>query len=249
MKLLLLSLLTTLALVIAAAPPGPCAKVHIIAARQSTSWPGEGRMKDLSNLIKQQIPCSDSEALDYPAYGDIWRYRASVFAGDKAMITAISTYASRCPDSKIVLLGYSQVSTRNLRASTRSDEKQGAHIIGDILCGSVVEMSFPAVLPIHHEVGAKIVAAVSMGDPSYVPCLPYNFGTSKKKGLFARVNNTVCTQYDFIRRSYCDEGDKYCASGLWFWVHRKYMKKYKEDAMRFVLSRINASQNRSRNAE
>jgi hypothetical protein len=112
-------------------------------------------MKDLSNLIKQQVPCSDSEALEYPAYGDIWRYRASVFAGDKAMLSAIATYSSRCPDSKFVLLGYSQVSSRDMGGSTRPNEEQGAHLIGDTLCGSVVEMSFPVVLPIHHQLGAK----------------------------------------------------------------------------------------------
>lgn len=92
-----------------ASQPSPCVKVHLIVARQSTSWPGEGRMKELADHIKQQLPSSDSEALQYPAYGDIWRYRSSVFTGDKAMVTAITTYTSRCPDSKIGLLGYSPV--------------------------------------------------------------------------------------------------------------------------------------------
>ncbi|OGM44220.1 hypothetical protein ABOM_007725 [Aspergillus bombycis] len=145
----------------------PCVKIHMIVARQSNSWPGEGRMKELADYIKQQLPGSDSESLQYPAYGDIWRYRSSVFAGDKAMITAITAYTSHCPDSKIVLLGYSQ----------------GAHIIGDILCGSIVERYFPAIPPIDDHLGARIVAAVSMGDPTFVPSLPYDFGTSKNTGV------------------------------------------------------------------
>lgn len=58
---------------------------------------------------------------------------------------------------------------------------------------------------------------------------------------FPRVNNTVCTKYDSIRRSYCDDGDIYCASGIWFGVHRRYVAKYKDDATRFVLSKINAT--------
>ncbi|KAK6811621.1 hypothetical protein RU639_012528 [Aspergillus parasiticus] len=205
--------------------PSPCVKVHMIVARQSTSWPGEGRMKELADHIKQRLPSSDSEALQYPAYGDIWRYRSSVFTGDKAMVTSITAYTSRCPDSKIVLLGYSQ----------------GAHIIGDILCGSIVERDFPAVPPIDDHLGERIVAAVSMGDPTFIPGLPYDFGTSKNTGKFPRVNNTVCTKYDSIRRSYCDDGDIYCASGIWFGVHRRYVAKYKEDATRFVLSRVNVT--------
>ncbi|KAE8395571.1 acetylxylan esterase precursor [Aspergillus alliaceus] len=224
MNPIVLLLFTVLAISIAP-PPAPCAKVHMIVARQSTSWPGEGRMKELADFIKRHLPNSDSEALQYPAYGDIWRYRSSVFAGDTAMISAITSYAVRCPDSQIVLLGYSQ----------------GAHIIGDVLCGSVVERGFPAILPIDDRLGAKISAAISMGDPTHVPGLPYNVGTGKKNGKFPRVNHTACTKYESIRRSYCDEGDKYCASGYWFGVHRKYVKKYKGDATWFVLSKVNGS--------
>ncbi|PIG82438.1 hypothetical protein AARAC_004850 [Aspergillus arachidicola] len=147
--------------------PSPCVKVHMVVARQSTSWPGGGRMKELADHIKQRLPSSDSEALQYPAFGDIWRYRSSVFTGDKAMVTSITAYTSRCPDSKIVLLGYSQ----------------GAHIIGDILCGSIVERYFPAIPPIDDHLGERIVAAVSMGDPTFIPGLPYDFGTSKNTGV------------------------------------------------------------------
>ncbi|UDD65977.1 hypothetical protein AFCA_013138 [Aspergillus flavus] len=138
MNLALLVLFSFLLLAFAS-QPSPCVKVHLIVARQSTSWPGEGRMKELADHIKQQLPSSDSEALQYPAYGDIWRYRSSVFTGDKAMVTAITTYTSRCPDSKIGLLGYSQ----------------GAHIIGDILCGSIVERDFPAIPPIEDYLGKR----------------------------------------------------------------------------------------------
>ena len=93
-----------------ATQPSPCVKIHMTVARQSSAWPGEGRLKELADYIKQKLPSSDSEALQYPAYGDIWRYRSSVFAGDKAMVTATINYTSHCPDSKIVLLGYSQAS-------------------------------------------------------------------------------------------------------------------------------------------
>ncbi|KAB8226751.1 hypothetical protein BDV33DRAFT_186757 [Aspergillus novoparasiticus] len=92
--------------------PSPCVKVHMVIARQSTSWPGEGHYSAL--LINR---------------------------------------------------------------------RQGAHIIGDILCGSIVERDFPAIPPIDDHLGERIVAAVSMGDPTFIPGLPYDFGTSKNTGV------------------------------------------------------------------
>ncbi|KAE8153331.1 acetylxylan esterase precursor [Aspergillus avenaceus] len=225
MYLLMLILLTVLAIT-TTSDIAPCVKIHIISARQSNSWPGEGRMGELSAAIIQKVPNADSEALDYPAYGDLWRYRGSVLAGDTAMVHAISAYIFRCPDSKIVLLGYSQ----------------GAHIIGDTLCGSIVELGFAQSAPINDTLGSKIIAAVSMGDPSFFAGLSYNNGTNKvNSGWFARRNNTVCAKYDAARVSYCDVGDKFCASGYRFWVHRKYMWRYKDVALQFVLARINGS--------
>ncbi|RAQ45503.1 hypothetical protein AFGD_005909 [Aspergillus flavus] len=240
MNLALLVLFSFLLLAFAS-QPSPCVKVHLIVARQSTAWPGEGRMKELADHIKQQLPSSDSEALQYPAYGDIWRYRSSVFTGDKAMVTAITTYTSRCPDSKIGLLGYSQ----------------GAHIIGDILCGSIVEREIPAKPPIEDYLGLQLSLRFQWGilhlslvfhmtsgqarTPGFDYLLRAKATTNIQGQKFPRVNNTVCTKYDSIRRSYCDDGDIYCASGIWFGVHRRYVAKYKDDATRFVLSKVNAT--------
>ncbi|KAE8415228.1 Alpha/Beta hydrolase protein [Aspergillus pseudocaelatus] len=213
----------------------------MIVARQSTSWPGEGRMKELADHIKQQLPSSDSETLQYPAYGDIWRYRSSVFTGDKAMLAAINTYTSRCPDSKIVLLGYSQ----------------GAHIIGDILCGSIVERGFPAIPPIDGYLVKGLLLRFQWGILHLCQVFRMTSGQARTLGFdyplraktttnmqgqkFLRINNTVCTGYDSIRRSYCDDGDIYCAPGFWFGVHRRYVARYKDDATRFVLSRVNTT--------
>ncbi len=118
---LLVTLLTTVFLA-AAAPLGPgqteCAPLHILIARASFEPRGEGLLlPSLANLIVQANPGTTREAVDYPA--SVTPYSGSSAKGTKAVTQQLTDYVVRCPQSKVVLLGYSQ----------------GAHIIGDSLCG------------------------------------------------------------------------------------------------------------------
>jgi hypothetical protein len=97
----------------------PCTTgVHIIVARASTEDPGQGILTNLVIDIFDTIPGSDSVAVDYPA--TLPDYPESEAKGVVAMNQMIIDYAEECPESKIVLMGYSQ----------------GAHVTGDVLCGS-----------------------------------------------------------------------------------------------------------------
>ena len=82
--------------------------VHIIVARASTEAPGEGIIGAVSTGVKQKVVGSDSVAVDYPA--TLTNYQSSEGQGVAAMTKLIQSYAAACPDSKIVLMGYSQVS-------------------------------------------------------------------------------------------------------------------------------------------
>lgn len=62
----------------------------------------------MATAVQSAVPGSDSEAVDYPA--SITDYLGSEASGVAAMTKLVTAYASRCPDSKIGLLGYSQVS-------------------------------------------------------------------------------------------------------------------------------------------
>lgn len=82
--------------------------VHMIVARGTNEQPGEGLTAQTANAIQARIPGSTSEALVYPA--SVYpTYAYSEGEGTVAMTTAITQYAKSCPDSKIVLLGWSQV--------------------------------------------------------------------------------------------------------------------------------------------
>ena len=91
--------------------------VHIIAARGSTEPQGEGPLQNVSSLIESSIAGSDDMAVIYPA--DLIPYDSSEESGVTNMTNMITSYVSACPDSKIVLLGYSQ----------------GGQIVGDVLGG------------------------------------------------------------------------------------------------------------------
>ena len=69
-------------------------------------------MGQLADLIQNDNPGTAVEAIDYPALldpNDPTRYAFSTHVGVGAVMWQVTNYYNRCPDSKIVLLGYSQV--------------------------------------------------------------------------------------------------------------------------------------------
>jgi hypothetical protein len=139
-----------------------CAPVHLIVARASGEAPGEGTIASLSTLLKQKIPGATSEALNYPAK---MPYSGSIPVGVANMKTAIAKYTTACPTGKLVLLGYSQ----------------GGAVLTDTLCGGGGPQVGPKTPGLTAEEGKLIKAAVSMGDPRFVPGAPYDVGTNKNK--------------------------------------------------------------------
>lgn len=81
--------------------------VHMIVARASLESQGEGIIGAVANMIQAAVPGSDSEAVVYPA--TLLNYTTSEGNGTIAMTNLIESYVSKCPSSKIALLGYSQV--------------------------------------------------------------------------------------------------------------------------------------------
>ena len=93
--------------------PAPCPKIHVIAARDMAEPPGFDSAGGMVNLIESAFPAT-SEAIDYPACegpsecGNM-TYADSVQLGTWAVATAVNRFAQRCPKTKIILVGYSQV--------------------------------------------------------------------------------------------------------------------------------------------
>jgi acetylxylan esterase len=95
----------------------PCTDVHIFLAK---GWnePYPGRQGKLAGAICYDLPSCDYEDIQFynPPEAD---YCASVTEGDVSGVAQMTAYADRCPDSKLILSGYSQ----------------GANVAGDILGG------------------------------------------------------------------------------------------------------------------
>jgi acetylxylan esterase len=85
-----------------------CPPIHIFGARETTAPVGFGSAGTVVNLITAAHSGATSEAIVYPAAGGD-SYGSSVVAGVSAVAKAVNDLAASCPDTQIVLVGYSQV--------------------------------------------------------------------------------------------------------------------------------------------
>lgn len=87
-----------------------CADVHLFLARGTTEgYPGT--LGSLATLVTGSINGSTYENILYPATqeGSTPSYQEGIANGT----AQVQAYAAACPDSKLVLLGYSQVRSRD----------------------------------------------------------------------------------------------------------------------------------------
>ncbi|KAJ3300127.1 hypothetical protein HK104_004047 [Borealophlyctis nickersoniae] len=203
-----------------------CGAVHILVARGSTEAQGEGALSQMVTKIKTRLSGTTvtSEAIRYPALLEPYDYSSA--QGTAAVKSQLTAAASRCPTSKIVLMGYSQ----------------GAHIIGDALGGGGGP---PLLGPKTPAMDASIVrghvkAVILMGDPRQNPADPFNKGTAKTGGRFPRDKEQLATLRSFkdLIAGYCDRGDTFCASGTSLITHLQYIEKYGDDATAFVAGMV-----------
>lgn len=102
-----------------------CPDAYIITARGSNETPGEGTLGAVSQNILSRVP-GMSIGVDYIATLD--NYEFSQAQGVMVMTDMVKARVNECPEAKIVLMGYSQ----------------GAHVVGDTLCGSDSNSPLPA---------------------------------------------------------------------------------------------------------
>jgi len=149
--------------------------VHIFLAKGNNE-PYPGRQGKLAGAICSGLKSCDYEDIQFQnALED--PFCDSVTEGVKNGIKQITAYNKKCPDSKLVVSGYSQ----------------GGQVVGDILGGgggvffqNCVEPDLqglnPKTLP-----GSKIVAAMVFGDTRHTKDQPFNvLSGAGKNGLFPR---------------------------------------------------------------
>lgn len=91
-----------------------CPDIHVFGARETTASPGYGSASTVVNDILGAYSGATAEAIDYPACGGDSScggasYSQSVQAGFAAAANAVNSFNSQCPDTQLVLVGYSQV--------------------------------------------------------------------------------------------------------------------------------------------
>ncbi|KAL2264201.1 hypothetical protein VTK26DRAFT_477 [Humicola hyalothermophila] len=201
-----------------------CPQVHIFGARETTVPPGYGTSQGLVDMVKQAYPGATSEPIDYPACGGQPNcggvsYDNSAQQGTQAVVQAVTSFNARCPDTKIVLIGYSQ----------------GGQIMDNALCGGAGATLSGAALN-------AVKAAIFMGDPHNVAGLPYNVGTCQTQGFAARPPGFQCSPASpDIIQSYCDSPDPYCCTGNDANSHQQYVNKYGQQALAFIRSKLDAA--------
>ena len=105
--------------------------VHMMVARGSSEAAGLGRVAPVVYAIEDAIPGSTIDAIEYPAtFAD---YADSKSAAVDEFRRLIPAFADLCPDTRIVLVGFSQ----------------GAHALTDAICGS--DSAFLGAHPDLHE--------------------------------------------------------------------------------------------------
>jgi acetylxylan esterase len=91
-----------------------CPSIHIFGARETTVSPGYGSAGALVQQVQSAYPGATAEAITYPACGGQSscggvQYGDSARQGTNAVASAVNSFNQRCPNTKIVLIGYSQV--------------------------------------------------------------------------------------------------------------------------------------------
>ncbi|KAM0452943.1 hypothetical protein ACHAPV_007448 [Trichoderma viride] len=208
-----------------------CPGIHVFGARETTVSAGYGSSATVVNLIIAAHPGTTSEALNYPACGGQSscggvQYNASVVAGISAAVTAIDNFHTSCPDTQLVLVGYSQ----------------GGQVYDDVVCGGgdPGEGYSNTAVPITASAAAAIKAVILMGDPRNIAGLPYNVGTCKAGGFDAHTAGFQCAAASKVQ-SYCDAADPYCCNGNDPNTHQGYGTEYGSQALAFVNSKLSST--------
>ncbi|KAJ4265281.1 hypothetical protein NW762_004566 [Fusarium torreyae] len=205
-----------------------CPDIHIFGARETTVSPGVGSAGALIDMIKADHPGATSEAIEYPACGGQSscggvQYGDSARQGTQAVTKAVNDLNSRCPQTKIVLVGYSQ----------------GGQIVDNNICGgpdSGAGIS-DASVPLSANAVKQVKAAIMLGNPRYVSGLAYGVGTCTAGGFDARPSGFVCPNADKVQ-VYCDSQDPYCCNGNDANHHQQYVTIYGQEALKFVNSKL-----------
>ncbi|KAH7382046.1 Alpha/Beta hydrolase protein [Cadophora sp. MPI-SDFR-AT-0126] len=202
-----------------------CTSTRIFLAKGNNE-PYPGRQGKLVNSICSGLSsCSYEDILFYNPVESV--YCDSVFEGTANGINQIIAYNKRCPDTSLVISGYSQ----------------GAHIVGDILGGGGGTFFQGCVqganepLDVNSAAAKKISAVLIWASTRHTASQPYNvFSGADSQGLFPRPEFQLAalTQWTSVLHDYCVSTDPICAGGDVGATHLNYFDLYSDVAAEWV---------------
>ncbi|KAI1756910.1 glycoside hydrolase superfamily [Xylaria castorea] len=220
--LLLLAIVDTLTATVGLGRREGCSDLRIFGARETTAPPGFGTAATVVSLIQRSYPAASAESIIYPAAGGNL-YEASVAAGVRAVAAQTNSYFQKCPNTTLVMVGYSQ----------------GAQIIDDAFCGGPDGFSLNTTREsVSAGVSRMVAAIILMGNPRHVPGRVGDIGNATAGGFAARPFGYQCPAFASLIRSYCDEADPFCAKGNSSATHQGYGQVYGQDAVEFVTRKL-----------
>ena len=95
-------------------PRANCPQLHVFGARETTAPPGFGTAASVVQSVVNAFPGATSEVINYPACGgqascgDV-SYASSAVQGVAAVASQVNSFNTQCPNTVLVLVGYSQV--------------------------------------------------------------------------------------------------------------------------------------------
>ncbi|EMC94548.1 carbohydrate esterase family 5 protein [Baudoinia panamericana UAMH 10762] len=202
-------------------PCSYCDDVHFFLARGNNE-PYPGRQAALVQATCDGIKNCGYENLYFSAlYTDL--YCQTAYDGAVAGHVQMTAYAERCPNSKLILAGYSQ----------------GGQIASDILGGgggySFNGCYQPQTPPLNRSTspGNKIAAVIIFGDTRHTANQPYNYGNgSNLQGYFPRPDYQVqnLLSYAPIMRNWCVSTDPICAANQTWFSETSHLSYYNTDS-------------------
>ncbi|KAI5210134.1 alpha/beta-hydrolase [Aureobasidium subglaciale] len=209
-----------------------CSDVHIFLAKGNNE-PYPGRQGKLVNAICNGLENCDYEDILY--YNPVQSpYCPSVEEGVANGIAQLNAYNARCPDTKLVISGYSQ----------------GSQIVSDIIGGGSGTffdncMTVPSPnLDVNSKLGKKVVAVLTFGNTRHTADQPYNqLSGSSHDGTFPRPPYQLANLATWTSKyhDYCAAEDPVCALGNDIAYHLNYFDVYTDTAAAWVKSQIAAS--------
>lgn len=158
-------------------------------------------------------------------------YCQSVDEGVANGIAQLNSYAARCPNTKLVISGYSQ----------------GAQVVGDIIGGGngtffqgCTTTPSPA-LDVNSALGKQIVAVTVFGNTRHTANQPYNqFSGAPDNGIFPRPDYQLANLATWTTKlhDYCVAEDPICAGGDVVADHLNYFDLYSDVAAAWIKSQI-----------